>query len=1025
MRKFILMVIALLCLHLGDWGSRAWAQVAVVSTEDELRAAILTDGADIRFGADIQLNEKLIIDGKTISIDLCGHKLWWDTDIFASHPDANVLNVANGCDLTLTSSSAGGIIEGGLNEEGGAGIRIPAGNTVSVSNILFQGNFSYGNGGAIWNCGTLTVADCSFQYNVADNGSAIWNNGVLNMQGAIAMTQNTTGDTTTPCNLHLKSGTVINVTGSLEGSSIGVSCEDGYVTFTSGFATYNAGTDPATLFSPDISATQQVTADTDGEACITLPEGSITYVERSWNGERVVSTTHTLLLGQYTLLSSTGGNYQMDNGFYVVKGDVTIGEYIIVFADHCKLILCDDATLTVKSIALSTQYLMSTLPNGAKLSIYGQAGDNGRLICGDDASLYPAITSLGQNDNNNDVLNIHGGIIEATSPDDCAGIGTNGCEEQLFNHYFCAINIYGGTVTARGGSGGAGIGSGSDASTNLSYGVINIYGGDVTAIGGSGGAGIGGGKYSRNEDSVDAVNIYGGSVTATGGTDAAGIGSGDGGTDTYHKPNPGTITIRGGVIRAAGTGKGAGIGGGVMSSGYKTYIYGGHVEANGGDDDAAGIGGGEGAHGGLIEIRGGEVFAYGGDNGGAGIGGGEDGSGGNITISGGSVFANGAKNAAGIGGGEDGAGATVSISGGTILAQSGTQEGPSEGYRAIGPGKGSSSLGSLSLTDNIGVRYGINADQYYSLRGSRGTSCWNYPYAKIEPCRHAGAIVSITDVNSHLVDCQLCYVTSEDHDFNTLSECPICHLISFGDNTDNSDLIGYWDGEADKSVVLTGRTLYKDGDWNTLCLPFDVTIAGSPLEGATVMELDTEGFYDTDKQTGFDASDGRLYLYFKNTAAIEAGKPYLVKWNSGSDIANPIFTGVAINKELTDATSEDKKVNFIGTYDPLTITCGDKSSLFLSTDNTLYYPVNDKAISPFRAYFHVDLSGGAEIKAFVLNFDGTATGIEVIQEPGFNLQDSGFKGPGAGWYDLQGRKLGGKPATPGIYLLNGKKIATK
>ena len=42
------------------------------------------------------------------------------------------------------------------------------------------------------------------------------------------------------------------------------------------------------------------------------------------------------------------------------------------------------------------------------------------------------------------------------------------------------------------------------------------------------------------------------------------------------------------------------------------------------------------------------------------------------------------------------------------------------------------------------------------------------------------------------------------------------------------------DGKKTRSVTLTGRTLYKNGDWNTLCLPFNVEITGSPLDGDDV-----------------------------------------------------------------------------------------------------------------------------------------------------------------------------------------------
>jgi hypothetical protein len=32
---------------------------------------------------------------------------------------------------------------------------------------------------------------------------------------------------------------------------------------------------------------------------------------------------------------------------------------------------------------------------------------------------------------------------------------------------------------------------------------------------------------------------------------------------------------------------------------------------------------------------------------------------------------------------------------------------------------------------------------------------------------------------------------------------------------------------------------------------------------------------------------------------------------------------------------------------------------------------------------------------------------------------------GAEWYDLQGRKLSGKPAKGGVYVVNGKKVVVK
>ena len=86
----------------------------------------------------------------------------------------------------------------------------------------------------------------------------------------------------------------------------------------------------------------------------------------------------------------------------------------------------------------------------------------------------------------------------------------------------------------------------------------------------------------------------------------------------------------------------------------------------------------------------------------------------------------------------------------------------------------------------------------------------------------------------------------------------------------NTDKIASKEGAA--NVMLQDRILYRDGDWNTLCLPFPLTtLRDTPLEGFTVMELDG---------TASHLDGGTLYLNFTPTTSIEAGKPYIVKSNS-------------------------------------------------------------------------------------------------------------------------------------------------
>ena len=269
------------------------------------------------------------------------------------------------------------------------------------------------------------------------------------------------------------------------------------------------------------------------------------------------------------------------------------------------------------------------------------------------------------------------------------------------------------------------------------------------------------------------------------------------------------------------------------------------------------------------------------------------------------------------------------------------------------------------------------------------------------------------------------------------------------DGEDNSEVIEN-DRGVTTNVILQGRTLYKDGNWNTLCLPFDIVLEGLPLEdatldGATIMELDIENKWIMDNgqwiidnenganQTGF-ASDGTLYLFFKDAETIEAGKPYIIKWASGSvggdlqsvggDLQSPTFLDCYIKSSTPKAVeSTDGKVSFTGCYDPVTFTSGDKSSLYLGADNTLYYPSDDMTLNAFRAYFHVDLSDGnggqAEVRAVCLNFgDEDTNGISLTPDPSRG-------GEGSGYYMLDGRKLNKKPTQKGLYIYNGKKKTIK
>jgi len=218
-------------------------------------------------------------------------------------------------------------------------------------------------------------------------------------------------------------------------------------------------------------------------------------------------------------------------------------------------------------------------------------------------------------------------------------------------------------------------------------------------------------------------------------------------------------------------------------------------------------------------------------------------------------------------------------------------------------------------------------------------------------------------------------------------------------------------------VMLSGRTLYKDGSWNTLCLPFNVTINNnSPLggDGVVAMTLNT----NTSSLT-----NGTLTLNFTEptNATILAGTPFIIKWSSGNDIINPTFAPVLISNATHDVTVPNV-LTFKGTYAPVSITAtnGDNTKLYLGSANTLYWPDAPMTIANNRAYFQLadGITAGQPttnntVRAFILNFDNS---------PSTAVTPAAATPSSSTWFTLDGRPLISRPTIPGIYIHAGKKI---
>ena len=301
---------------------------------------------------------------------------------------------------------------------------------------------------------------------------------------------------------------------------------------------------------------------------------------------------------------------------------------------------------------------------------------------------------------------------------------------------------------------------------------------------------------------------------------------------------------------------------------------------------------------------------------------------------------------------------------------------------------------------------------------------------------HVDGTANATNVGSG------CAITDEydDYDYQSVDITENDGAVpALRDDTDNTTAIGLMrtlpnsiaEQKATYPVAIYGRTLYKDGNWNSICLPFSLDdFDGTIFEDATVMTL---GNSEACK-TNFDATSGTLNLEFLPDNKIEAGVAYIVKWDKADDykgnestydITDPVFCGVTIENENPNnhgIVSKDNKVTFVGNYNLVSIADEDKSLLFLGANNTLYYPNAAMTIGAFHAYFQLDgITAGdpdACIKAFNLNFGNgdNATGIITFTSA---TEDDGS------WYTLSGVKLNAKPTQRGIYLNNGHKVMIK
>lgn len=231
----------------------------------------------------------------------------------------------------------------------------------------------------------------------------------------------------------------------------------------------------------------------------------------------------------------------------------------------------------------------------------------------------------------------------------------------------------------------------------------------------------------------------------------------------------------------------------------------------------------------------------------------------------------------------------------------------------------------------------------------------------------------------------------------------------------NTDLLIAMKGKP-ANVTLKDRVFYKDGNWNTLCLPFNLTeeeIAESPLAGAKICEL----YYAKVEGTHVD-------ITFSPATEISSDWFYIFKWEEqGENIVDPVFNGVTIDfsdPEGPMINTTDFKFWVMGNYSTVVAdpSKDEVYAYYLGADNKLRYSEEPVNLHTFRLYFNFFKSDvDPSAVEFNLNFDGEeSTGIVEV--------DGARKAAHEGTYNLQGVKIN-EPKQKGVYIQNGRKVVVK
>ena len=212
------------------------------------------------------------------------------------------------------------------------------------------------------------------------------------------------------------------------------------------------------------------------------------------------------------------------------------------------------------------------------------------------------------------------------------------------------------------------------------------------------------------------------------------------------------------------------------------------------------------------------------------------------------------------------------------------------------------------------------------------------------------------------------------------------------------------------SNVTMSRILNGDEKWNTFCVPFPMTSEQLSANGIKEVRVLDEATVGTDHAT----------LKFTQVAAVESGKPYIVKVSV--PVSEIKVSGVALQSSMNDIYSNG--VTMKGNYAKGVVPDG----AFFINNNAFYLADTENSVQKvtlkgFRAYIESPVTG--ELNRMQIDIDGVVTSVEDVL--GGEVPD-GYRTVDV--YSLSGVKVksGVKQCEAldglkkGIYVVEGKKV---